>query len=136
MRAAIPMPEPPPETSTCFPRSTVAKASLHACVTFTMESAPTNLMIRGGVASPLAPLRGPQPDKANTIKNTAIVRLVRTAASNFYFSHSAHCRAQYVMMMSAPARLKAVICSITHDFSSSQPFAAAAFSIAYSPLTL
>ena len=51
-------------------------------------------------------------------------------------SHSAHSRAQYVMIRSAPARLKAVIISSTHAFSSSQPLAAAALSIAYSPLTL
>ena len=38
-------------------------------------------------------------------------------------------------MASAPARLKAISASSTPALSSSQPFAAAAFSIAYSPDT-
>src|SRR5262249_56317169 len=43
--------------------------------------------------------------------------------------------AKYVITTSAPARLMAVRLSSTMRSSSSQPFAAAAFTIAYSPLT-
>ena len=44
--------------------------------------------------------------------------------------------AWYVMMRSAPARLMPVMASSTARCSSSQPLAAAALIIAYSPLTL
>ena len=48
---------------------------------------------------------------------------------------SANQRARYVRITSAPARLIAVRCSTATVSWSIQPFAAAAFSIAYSPLT-
>ena len=48
----------------------------------------------------------------------------------------ATCFAKYVMIRSAPARLKAVIVSMTTASSSTWPSEAAAFSITYSPLTL
>ena len=51
-------------------------------------------------------------------------------------SHLAASSAWYVMMMSAPARFMLVSVSSTMRFSSIQPFAAAALTIAYSPLTL
>src|SRR5437588_11418323 len=47
--------------------------------------------------------------------------------------HSANSRAQYVMMMSAPARLSEVMISRTAPRSSTMPFSAAALIIAYSP---
>ena len=50
-------------------------------------------------------------------------------------SNSAAFGAKYVTMPSAPARLKAVRLSMMARSSSSQPFAAAAFIIAYSPET-
>jgi len=52
------------------------------------------------------------------------------------FSQRATSLAKYVRIMSAPARLKAIISSMTTAFSSIQPFAAAALIIEYSPLTL
>ena len=50
-------------------------------------------------------------------------------------SHVASSRAQYVTMMSAPARLSAVMISRTADRSSKIPFSAAPLTMAYSPLT-
>jgi hypothetical protein len=50
-------------------------------------------------------------------------------------SHCASSRAQYVMIMSAPARLSAVMISRTAARSSKSPFSTALLTIAYSPLT-
>src|SRR4029077_20655612 len=52
-----------------------------------------------------------------------------------HWSRSATRRAAYVRMKSAPARLIAVRCSSITASPSSQPFAAAASTMAYSPLT-
>ena len=63
---------------------------------------------------------------------------LRRAATNAYFcarSSRAASSAKYVRMPSAPARLNASSDSIIALSWSSQPFCAAAFSIAYSPLT-
>src|SRR5206468_10084822 len=51
-------------------------------------------------------------------------------------SHAAASRAWYVTIRSAPARRIPASSSRTATRSSSQPFAAAAFTIEYSPLTL
>jgi hypothetical protein len=48
--------------------------------------------------------------------------------------HSAACFAKYVNIISAPALFMAVRTSRAASVSTSHPFAAAAFSIAYSPL--
>ena len=65
----------------------------------------------------------------------ASVRLGFASTASYSRSHCASARAQYVMMMSAPARLSAVIISRTAARSLKRPFSTALLTIAYSPLT-
>src|SRR5258708_7745436 len=72
-------------------------------------------------------------------KGPIFSRAASSAAPGWRYSlsiHFANAFAQYVIIMSAPARRNPVIISITERFSSSQPNFEAALSMAYSPLTL
>ena len=65
----------------------------------------------------------------------ATLRVAIRNRAGRHCARSANHRAKYVRMMSAPARLTAVNCSIATPSWSIQPFADAALIIAYSPLT-
>ena len=90
----------------------------------------------GNLASVLAP----------SYETLMIARFVAGVPHGAYFGHKqngfcylsqrAASFAWYVKMISAPARCMPVRISSTTRFSSSQPFCAAALTIAYSPLTL
>ena len=74
-----------------------------------------------------------RPNKCQLFQLCMLCRF--TAAACYSRSHLASSRAQYVTMMSAPARFKAVMISTTALCSSTRPLSAAAFTMAYSPLT-
>jgi len=61
---------------------------------------------------------------------------IGSKAHIYFFSHCAASFAQYVRIMSAPARLMPVKISSATRFSSIHPFSAAAFTTENSPLTL
>ena len=74
-----------------------------------------------------------RPNKSQLFKLCMLCRFATSAC--YSRNHLASSRAQYVTMMSAPARLSAVMISITAVCSSNRLLSAAALTMAYSPLT-